>query len=243
MRHLCARVLRKLANIIDIHSGRYIDISDEYVRWLCYANAGMLNPGNLYCFDYAIQNLPSEAPIIEIGSFCGLSTNLLTYYKQRHSAYNPLITCDKWEFETAQIDSMVGESSISHPEYRTFVKETYIRNIRMFSRHDLPYTVEMLSDDFFAAWRKSEEVADVLGRTVQLGGPISFCYIDGNHSYDFVKRDFENCNESLESGGFILFDDSEDGSGREVCLVVAEVKASEKYDVVIKNPNYLFVKR
>ena len=59
------------------------DISDEdeYVEWLCFANAGMLDRGNLYCFDYAIRNLPSSAPLIEIGSFCGLSTNLITYYK------------------------------------------------------------------------------------------------------------------------------------------------------------------
>jgi hypothetical protein len=244
MRHLCARVLRKLARIIDSNREVYaIDISDEYVRWLCYANAGLLDRGNLCSFDYAIRNLPSEAPIIEIGSFCGLSTNLLTYYKEKHGVHNSLITCDKWEFETAQIGSVVGESSISHSEYRTFVKETYIRNIRMFSRYDLPYTVEMLSDDFFAAWRKAEEVSDVLGRSIQLGGPISFCYIDGNHSYEYVKRDFENCHEFLERGGFILFDDSADGSGREVCQVVAEVKVSGKYDVIIKNPNYLFVKR
>jgi hypothetical protein len=237
-----AKALKKLAAIIDppVH---YINISDEYVRWLFYANAGMLDPGNLYCFDYAIRNLPSEAPILEIGSFCGLSTNVLTYYKEKHSVRNRLITCDKWEFETAQLDSMVGESSISHSEYRAFAMETYIRNIRMFSRYDLPYTVEMLSDDFFAAWREAAKVSDVSGRPIQLGGPISFCYIDGNHSYEYAKRDFENCDEFLEKGGFILFDDSADGSRWEVCQVVAEVKRSGKYDLIVKNPNYLFQKR
>lgn len=241
MRHLLVKVLKKLARIL---RPRLIDISDEYVNWLCYANAGLLNRGNLYCFDYAIRNLPTEAPIIEIGSFCGLSTNLLTFYKERHDVHNLLITCDKWEFQGVKISSMVGESSISHSEYRTFVRETYIRNVRMFSRYDLPYTIEILSDGFFAAWRKREKVIDVFGRSIQLGGRISFCYIDGNHSYEYVKRDFENCHEFLERGGFILFDDSAVGSVFEgVCKVVAGVKASGKYDLVIRNPNYLFKKR
>ncbi|MCZ6674789.1 MAG: class I SAM-dependent methyltransferase [Verrucomicrobia bacterium] len=244
MRNLCARVLRKLASIVDpTPHARPIDVSDDYVRWLCYANAGILHRGNLFSFDYAIRNLPSEAPLVEIGSFCGLSTNLLTYYKERHGVRNRLITCDKWEFEGAHHGSMVGDSSISHSEYQTFVRETYIRNIRMFSRYDLPYAIEMLSDDFFEAWRKSEEVLDVIGQPIKFGGPISFFYIDGNHAYEYVKRDFENCHEFLERGGFILFDDSADGSGWEVCQVVAEVKRSREYDVVISNPNYLFKKR
>jgi len=242
MRHLCARVLRKLANIID--SDHYIDISDEYVRWLCYANAGLLDRRNLYSFDYAIRNLLSEAPIIEIGSFCGLSTNLLTYYKEKHSVHNPLITCDKWEFEDVKEGSMVGRSSISHVEYRKFIKEIYIRNINFFSYNDLPYTIELNSDDFFTAWRNLKEVQDVLDRPIKLGGTISFCYIDGNHSYNYVKRDFENCNEFLEKGGFILVDDSEDWSQfKGILKVIKEIKSSKKYEVVIKNPNYLFRKR
>src|SRR5262245_28880189 len=60
-------------------SGRRDATPDEYVRWLCFANAGMLDPGNLYCIEHAIKNLPSGAPVVEIGSFCGLSTNLIAH--------------------------------------------------------------------------------------------------------------------------------------------------------------------
>ena len=68
--------------------------SDEYITKLCYANTGFLNIGNIWCFDYAIANLPSENPIIEIGSFCGLSSNVITYLKYRHSRKNKLICVD-----------------------------------------------------------------------------------------------------------------------------------------------------
>jgi len=220
------------------------DISNEYVNWLSFANAGMLNRGNLYCLEYAVSNLPSSSPIIEIGSFCGLSTNLITYYKEKNNVKNRLITCDKWEFENAENKTRVGDSaSITHADYRDFVKNSYIQNIKMFSRSDLPYTIELFSNEFFAAWRDNHEMSDVLSRKIQLGGPISFAYIDGNHSYDFAKKDFLNCDEFLEPGGFILFDDSADYTGWEVCKVVKEVQRSGKYELVIKNPNYFFRKK
>jgi hypothetical protein len=212
-----------------------------YLDWLTFANAGMLTRGNVKSFDHAIRNLPSSAPIVEIGSFCGLSTNIITYFKEKHGAKNRLITCDKWMFEGSAAGQPLGDSQfISHAEYREFVRSSYIRNIQTFSRYDLPYTVEMFSDEFFGAWLVGQTQTDVLGRTVQLGGPISFCYIDGNHSYEFAKRDFENTDRFLEVGGFVLFDDSGDNSKWEVRQVVTEVKATGRYEVVSNNPNYLF---
>jgi hypothetical protein len=218
----------------------YINISDDYVAYLTFANAGMLNKGNLLCFDFAIQNLPSAHPIVEIGSFCGLSTNLLAYYKQKHGVTNPIFNCDRWEFEGAE--GNVGDTEISHRDYRTFVRESYVRNVRMFSRWGLPNTVEKLSDDFFEAWGREETAGNVFGGLVKLGGPISFCYIDGNHSYEFARKDFLNTDRFLEPGGFILFDDSADGSHWGVCRVIEELKAMDTYEVVAKNPNYLLRK-
>lgn len=33
-------------------------------------------------------------------------------------------------------------------------------------------------------------------------------YIDGNHDYDVVKQDFDNCSKYLKIGGFLVLDDS-----------------------------------
>ena len=215
-----------------------------YMSWLKYANAGMLKRGNAYCFDHAVKHLPSSSPIVEIGSFCGLSTNMITHMKERHGAKNSLITCDRWLFEGSEQGGMLGGScTVSHTDYREFVKESYIRNIKFFSRYDLPYTVELFSDEFFTAWTAGERMNDVLGREITLGGPISFCYIDGNHSYDFAKRDFENTDRHLEAGGFLLFDDSGDGSKWEVCRVVQEVISTGRYELIDKSPNYFFRKK
>ncbi len=221
----------------------FIDISDAFTQWLGFANAGMLNRGNLYCFDRAIANLPGDAPVVEIGSFAGLSTNLLVYYLRRHGRSNRLITCDRWEFEGARPGERIGESPVKFDAYRAFVRDSFLRNVRFFSGDRLPHTLEMSSDEFFAAWREQARATDVFGRMVTLGGPIGFCYIDGNHSYACARRDFENADAFLEPGGFILFDDSADGTAWEVCRVVAEVAADGRYELVTRNPNYLFRKR
>lgn len=52
-------------------------VSDEYISWLSFANAGMLHAGNIYTMNYAIENLPSNSPVLEIGIFCGLSTYVI----------------------------------------------------------------------------------------------------------------------------------------------------------------------
>lgn len=218
-------------------------IPDEFIDWLCFANAGMLERGNIWCFDYAISNLPSLAPMIEIGSFCGLSTNVITYLKLKHGVENSLICSDAWEFEGAEEGSTLGEHPyIQHQEYKEFVKSNFRKNISFFSGHDLPFAVELKSNDFFDKWRQSQNVNDVFGREIKLGEKISFAYIDGNHTYDSVLCDFQNVDNFLEIGGFILFDDSADGSGWEVCRVVNEIFNSTRYQLIEKNPNYLFKK-
>ena len=82
---------------------------------------------------------------------------------------------------------------------------------------------------------------DVFGRAVTLGGLLSFCYVDGNHSYEGVKCDFENCDAFLEPGGFILFDDSTLKSFG-VHRLMPEVLATGRYQLAAKNPNHLFQK-
>src|SRR3989339_58674 len=113
-----------------------IFVVDEYIKWLSYANAGMLNPGNIYIFDYVIKNLKSNFPIIEIGSFCGLSTNVINYFVLKYKKKNLLITCDEWEFENMK-DKFVGNSNISFKQYKEFIKDSFKRNVYFFSKTKL----------------------------------------------------------------------------------------------------------
>jgi hypothetical protein len=241
LRNLLSRAFLKAAFTVDPPKPQ-TDAGDDYLIWLCFANAGMLDKGNLYLIDLAMKQLPSAAPILEIGSFCGLSANVLTHYKRKYGIKNRLITCDKWEFEnTAKDNPHIGASPILFSDYKDFVRESFLRNIRLFSFDDLPFTVEATSDEFFVAWNKKMESSDVLGRSLTLGGPISFCYIDGDHSYEGVKKDFLNCDMFLENGGFLLFDDSAIETFG-VRHLMPEVVATNRYRLVATNPHHLFQK-
>jgi hypothetical protein len=214
---------------------------DEFIQWMKLINAGMLHPGNLYCLDYAIRNLPEGYPIVEIGSFCGLSANLITHLKRIHGRTGSrLYTCDKWEFEGADDGPLLDGAPTTHGEIKQHAKESFIRNTRLFSRDDLPFTVESYSDEFFDLWRQKATVTDVHGRNAQLGGYIGFCYVDGDHTYAQVSRDFANLDEFLLPGGFVMFDDSADHAG--VNRVVTEVLRNKRYELVLRNPNHLFRK-
>jgi len=214
-------------------------VGDDFTTHLQGVNGGFLEVGNLDCFDYAIKNLSSDSPIVEIGSFTGLSTNLINYYRRQHGKTNVVFNCDRWEPPAA---GRIAHSEFTFSEMFAFAESTYRRNVEMFSRDNLPHTIREWSDDFFALWRKGAETKDIWGRTVRLGGPISFCFIDGNHSYAFAKRDFDNTDEFLEPGGFVLFDDSGDGTIWECGKIAIEVKQNPRYEVVSSNPNYLFRK-
>ena len=216
-------------------------VEDEYLTWLQFANSGMLNPGNIYAMKYAIENLPTSDPIIEIGSFCGLSTNVLSYFLRKNQRKNIIFCSDKWIFEGSEESVNLGLSDISHADYRSYVKETFMRNINFFSPNR-PHPIELFSDEFFEKWKTQKKVVDVFNQSITLGGNISFSYIDGNHTYEFAKRDFENVNQHLVPGGFILFDDSSDTASFGLSKLMREIKQRSDYSLVMKNPNYLFQK-
>ena len=216
-------------------------VEDEYLTWLQFANSGMLNPGNVYAMKYAIENLPTSDPIIEIGSFCGLSTNVLSYFLRKNQRKNIIFCSDKWIFEGSEESVNLGLSDISHADYRSYVKETFMRNINFFSPNR-PHPIELFSDEFFEKWKTQKKVVDVFNQSITLGGNISFSYIDGNHNYEFAKRDFENVNQHLVPGGFILFDDSSDTASFGLSKLMREIKQRSDYSLVMKNPNYLFQK-
>jgi hypothetical protein len=169
LRGFFARAFRKATFLLEPPGLPIIDISgqDEFLNWLGFANAGMLSPGNLHLMDLAMKQLPSAAPILEIGSFCGLSANVLTHFKRKLGLKNRLVTCDKWQFENAGNGAArVGASPVLFSEYRTFVRDSFLRNTRLFSSDDLPSTLELSSDEFFAAWRDRKTLQDVFGRPI-----------------------------------------------------------------------------
>jgi Methyltransferase domain len=116
--------------------------------------------------------------------------------------------------------------------------ETFRSNVVLFNGDRLPHHIQLSSDNFFSSWNANEVRGDFFGRTVKLGGPIVFAYIDGDHTYEQSKRDFLNVDRHLVKGGFIIFDDSADNSDWGSRLSAQEASKLPRYELVAKNPNY-----
>jgi hypothetical protein len=100
----------------------------------------------------------------------------------------------------------------------------------------------MTSDDFFQALSNEESLKDIRGNVFNTESKFSFVYIDGNHDYDYALRDFQHADKNVVNGGFILFDDTEDGSAFGCARLARELEKSNDYRLVMKNPNRLFIK-
>lgn len=203
---------------------------------------GWLHHGNVELFDYCLANLPSAAPVIEIGSFAGLSLNTIIYLLKRHGRSNPVFSVDEWTWRNPNRADVFRADTVSMEEHRHLVMETFRRNVSLYSRSNLPHHIVANSDRFFAEWAACNSTTDFFSREVALGGPISFAYIDGDHSYEQSLKDFQNISKHLEVGGFVVFDDSWDESPWQCARTAREAAERSDYRLVDKRPNFCLQK-
>lgn len=224
---------------------------DDFIQRLrcSVIGEGMLHEGNIFMLDYAVRHLPAAGSVIEIGSYGGLSTNLMAYLLQKHQKCHPFFTCDAWVYEgyhdhkNLANEHIDGRTDVLRTDYMQHIKSSFIQSVQLLSGNRLPHTIHARSDDFFNLWSDAAAVKDVFGNTATLGGPVAFAYIDGDHSYEAARRDFENIDRYLLPGGFILLDDSASGSSFGSAKWVQEVIKTKKYKAEMRNPNYLLQKK
>lgn len=223
---------------------------DLYIKRLrsLVIGEGMLHDGNIYLMDYAINNMPKKGCILEIGSYGGLSTSVLLHLLKKYNRSEKLFNCDPWIYEGFEDASgkksttIDGREDVSRSDYSTYMKTAFMNNMKLLNSDHLPFTVQLFSDEFFEHYASKTEVIDIFQRKVQLGSPVSFAYIDGLHTYDQCKKDFENVDRHLLKSGFILFDDTIEGESYGSNEFMKEMKANDRYQLVDKNPNHLFQK-
>lgn len=226
-----------------------IPYSDRFIMRLPSSTigCGMLHEGNIYLMDHAIRHMPAGGYVLEIGSWGGLSTNLLLHLMKKYNRQELFLGCDPWWYSyreggAGEPECIDGREDISRKDYMEYIRLGFMDSVSLFSKSNLPYTFQMTSDEFFKQIGEKASLTDVFGRNMVPDKGISFCYIDGNHTYDFVKRDFENADQHLILHGMILFDDSMDGDQFGSAHFMKEIRKNQAYKIVAKNPNYLIQK-
>lgn len=208
----------------------------------------MLHEGNIYLMDYAIKNMPKSGIILEIGSYAGLSTNLLLHLLEKHDQKHIFLGCDAWVYEgyndfTGKIETHIdGKTNISRISYMEYIKSAFIKATQLLHPQRLPYTCHLRSNDLFKKWNLNENLTDVFGRQLTIQENIAFAYIDGDHSYEQTKSDFENVDSKLLVNGFILIDDSGIKMPFGSAKFAKEIRKNKSYKLIDSNPNHLFQK-
>jgi hypothetical protein len=100
----------------------------------------------------------------------------------------------------------VCESSI----YFSALAEKYGRTVY---HNDLQHSVVVNCKTVPGYFGKNSKVyggmsSDEFFRTVKFDNPMALIFIDGDHMYEQVKRDFENCSKILAPNGYIFMHDT-----------------------------------
>jgi hypothetical protein len=243
-------MLQKILNKIFYKNSIKKIEEDNYIKRLpsSVIGQGMLHEGNIYLIDFAIRNMPSDGYVIEIGSYGGLSTNLILHLLNKHNKNNLLLGCDAWQYEGyndfkgTKANYIDGNTKISRKEYMNYIKEAFINTTKFLNPNSLPYICHLNSNDFFMRWGNKESLTDVFGRKFSITKKISFAYIDGDHSYNQTKKDFFNVSQNLMVNGYILIDDSADNLSFGSAKFISVIKQNPNFKIVDKNPNYLIQK-
>tara|TARA_B100000795_G_scaffold256472_1_gene228947 strand:+ start:1218 stop:1982 length:765 start_codon:yes stop_codon:yes gene_type:complete len=229
---------------------RFPRYESEEFCWINYSHCSPESKFPLekqYAIDVAIKQISSGLPILEIGVCGGRSTSFIGSLLAKYGKENALVTVDPW-WNCPDGAVLQGPKEKSAESYRQYIKDQYINNAHFWFEGNLPTSFEMDSDTFFKSWRQGQPKVDLFGAERTMGGCISFCYLDGDHGYVQVKKDFDNVDKILEVGGYIYFDDSDrlHRDGGEVVngcyLAVKEALKSKRYEQVLRNPNYLLRK-
>lgn len=231
--------------------GLYRPESDPFIRRIrsLVIGEGMLHEGNIRLMDHAIRHMPAAGNVVEIGSYGGLSANVITYLLEKHQKSHPFFTCDAWIYEgyqdhlqavpTSHID---GREDIPRQAFEGYIKNAFMESVRFLSPQRIPHAFHLYSDVFFEKWNSCRQEMDIFGRTAQLGGEISFAYIDGGHSHEVAWHDFTQAAAHLTNHGFILLDDSAEGKAFGSARMMTAIKKDPRFRVVAKKPNYLIQK-
>jgi hypothetical protein len=144
---------------------------------------GQIRRSEARCLYELAQEASGKGVIVEIGSYRGLSTAALA----RGSLQGPRIP----------IYSIDPHEAGPRSNYGPQDNVPFFRNLLISGVAEMVRPISLLSSEAVRGWNK----------------PVSLLWIDGNHQYEVVKRDFIEWSGFLIQGGYLAFHDSLDPGG------------------------------
>jgi hypothetical protein len=149
------------------------------------AITGLMRREEVKCLYERAQEASGRGVIVEIGSYRGLSTVALARGSMKGPRV-PVFAIDPHEF----IDQTSGQEGGFRFDSQDI--SVFTQNILYAEVSDLVRSIHLFSWEVIPSWNK----------------PISLLWIDGNHEYEAVKRDFCAWTPFLLPGGCVILHDS-----------------------------------
>lgn len=207
-------------------------LQELFIKWVKMGVPGWCSDDNIKIIEDCINTLP-KGSVIEIGSFCGLSTAIISYCLIRNKKENRFFSVDDWFFEGyADRKNTYISGIFTGDDWREHTETLFKATMKLINNKLKHSHIKLNSNAFFASWCKDETIYDLNNTQVLLGGDIAFAYIDGDHSYEQAKNDFINVDKYLVKGGYVFFDDSADNTHFGCKDVAKEVEKLKNYKLV-----------
>lgn len=178
--------------------------------------------------DFILQLFPKHSIGVEIGVNDGdFSERIIEIVRPKK-----LHLIDPWKFEEGEIyqDAPYGSGKIQNQNKMDEKFQAVIKRFEVEIQKNQVVIGRGFSDQILLTFE--DEYFD-------------WAYIDGNHLYDFVKKDLEICFKKVKKGGFITGDDYYDGgwSAGGVKKAVDEFVDSKIVKIIqIKNNQFILQK-
>jgi predicted O-methyltransferase YrrM len=148
---------------------------------------------------------PRGGVILEIGSFKGKSTVMLGKVAA-HYKLGPVVAIDPHNFNNAEL-----EAHRTSPEASSYTE--FLHNLSASGVGNLVEAHRAYSTEIAPRWTR----------------PISFLWIDGDHSYSGAKSDFDGFARHLLPGGVVAFHDALHEFAGPIRVFVEDVLRSDRF--------------
>lgn len=131
------------------------------------------------------------------------------------------------------------EEVLKIPRYKYFESDNLSvtktkKNIREVNTHSHPFKI------FVGNSQDTSIVLEVFNEVKDLG--VNLMFIDGDHSYQGVRSDFENYSPLVARGGYIVFDDYRPKDHPEIAKFIDEFNYNG-WEKIGETPNEFIIKR
>ena len=156
----------------------------------------------------AVMRVVPTGDIVEIGSLYGRSACTLAWLAGKYASGN-VISVDPWS--SNKTEDQGNKAKIMNNELKNIdhdkIFQIFLSNASV--QNNLSYIKE-ISENAIVIYRnaiKRGYLESTHIENISIKGSISLLHIDGNHRYDFVKKDISLWEPLVCSGGWILIDD------------------------------------